>query len=76
MRPLAIVEPANPESIVNAMTRFMAMFDAVRDGKPAPFPAEIPDDPRALGAHQGRRLLLARKRPFHLHSLSVRLAVA
>jgi reductive dehalogenase len=51
MRPLAFVDHANPESIVNAMTRYMAMFDAVRDGKPAPLKAEIPDDPRKRSEH-------------------------
>jgi hypothetical protein len=51
MRPLAFVDAARPESIVNAMTRYMAMFDAVRDGKPAPLAAEIPADPQARSEH-------------------------
>jgi len=51
MRPLAFVDTAHPESIVNAMTRYMAMFDAVRDGAPAPLPAEIPTDPQARSEH-------------------------
>lgn len=51
MRPLAFVDAAHPESIVNAMTRYMAMFDAVRDGKPAPLAAEIPADPQARSEH-------------------------
>lgn len=51
MRPLAFDDPANPESIVNAMARYMAMLDAVRDGKPAPLAAEIPAEPRARSEH-------------------------
>jgi reductive dehalogenase len=51
MRPLAFVDAAHPESIVNAMTRYMAMFDAVRDGRSAPLAAEIPADPRARSEH-------------------------
>ena len=40
---LAYRDDANPQSLVNAMRPFMAMFDAIRDGKPGPL-AEIPDD--------------------------------
>lgn len=51
MRSLSFVDGANPESLVNAMTRYMGMLDAVRDGKPAPLKAEIPDDPRERANH-------------------------
>jgi reductive dehalogenase len=51
MRALSFDDPANPESIVNAMARYMAMLDAVRDGKPAPLAAEIPEDPRERANH-------------------------
>jgi reductive dehalogenase len=50
MRSLAFDDP-NPESIVNAMARYMAMLDAVRDGRPAPLPAEIPADPQERSNH-------------------------
>jgi hypothetical protein len=51
MRPLAFVDEANPESLVNAMTRYMGMLDAVRDGKPSPLQAEIPADPQERANH-------------------------
>ncbi len=51
MRPVAFADAANPESIVNAMARYMAMLDAVRDGKPAPLAAQIPEDPRERANH-------------------------
>jgi reductive dehalogenase len=51
MRPLAFADAAHPESIVNAMARYMAMLDAVRDGRPAALAAEIPDDPRERANH-------------------------
>jgi len=51
MRPLAFADAANPDSIVNAMARYMAILDAVRDGRPAPLAAEIPDAPQARTDH-------------------------
>jgi reductive dehalogenase len=51
MQALAFDDATRPESIVNAMTRYMAMLDAVRDGKPAPLAAEIPDDPQERSNH-------------------------
>lgn len=51
MRPLAFDDPASPESIVHAMARYMAMLDAVRDGRPAPLAAEIPGEPQARTHH-------------------------
>jgi reductive dehalogenase len=43
MRALSF-EHADPESLVHAMARYMAMFDLVRDGPLQAEPAEIPDD--------------------------------
>jgi reductive dehalogenase len=51
MRALQFVDAARPESIVNAMTRYMGVFDAVRDGQVAPLPAEIPEDPAERSRH-------------------------
>ncbi len=51
MRALAFDDPANPESIVHAMARYMAMLDAVRDGTAAALPAEIPADPQERSNH-------------------------
>lgn len=51
MRPLSFVDEANPESLVNAMTRYMGMLDAVREGKTAPLRAEIPEDPQERSNH-------------------------
>lgn len=41
--PLLYDQPEDPESLVNAMSRFSAMFDAIRDG-PLNTMAEIPED--------------------------------
>jgi reductive dehalogenase len=51
MQPLSFTDPARPESLVNAMARFIGMFDVVRDGPVAQQPAEIPDDPVARARH-------------------------
>ncbi|HEX6318519.1 MAG TPA: hypothetical protein VFZ84_06565, partial [Burkholderiales bacterium] len=51
MRPLSFVDEANPESLVNAMTRYMGMLDAVREGRTAPLKAEIPEDPQERSNH-------------------------
>ncbi len=44
-------DEANPESLANAMARYIGMFDVVRDGAVAPLPAEIPDDPKERSNH-------------------------
>ncbi|UCE31634.1 MAG: NAD-binding oxidoreductase, partial [Burkholderiales bacterium] len=44
MQPLRFEDRARPESLVNAMARYIGMFDVVRDGTVARHPAEIPDD--------------------------------
>jgi reductive dehalogenase len=51
MRALSFVDAANPESLVNAMARYMGMLDAVRDGRHAPLKAEIPDDLQERSNH-------------------------
>jgi ferredoxin-NADP reductase/ferredoxin len=51
MQALSFIEPGNPESLVNAMTRHMGMLDAVRDGRPAALRAEIPEDPEERARH-------------------------
>ena len=51
MQPLSFVDAARPESLVNAMTRYMGMLDAVRDGRSAPLRAEIPEDPQERANH-------------------------
>jgi reductive dehalogenase len=43
MQALPFDDP-NPESLVHAMTRYMGMFDLVRDGSVNPAPAELPPD--------------------------------
>jgi hypothetical protein len=50
MRPLSFVDP-NPESLTNAMRRYIGMFDAVRDGAIGTQRAEIPDDPQERTNH-------------------------
>ena len=44
MEPLSFVDEENPESLTNAMARFIGMFDTIRDGTVAKLKAEIPDD--------------------------------
>ena len=51
MAPVSFDEPDNPESLVNAMTRYIGMFDVVRDGAVTPIAAEIPDDPQERSNH-------------------------
>jgi reductive dehalogenase len=51
MAPVSFDDPHNPESLVNAMTRYIGMFDVVRDGAVTPIPAEIPDDPQERSDH-------------------------
>lgn len=51
MQPLSFVDEDNPESLSNAMARFIGMFDAIRDGVVAKLPAEIPDDPLERSHH-------------------------
>ena len=51
MAPVSFDEPHNPESLVNAMTRYIGMFDVVRDGAVTPIAAEIPDDPQERANH-------------------------
>ncbi|MEZ5665067.1 MAG: 4Fe-4S dicluster domain-containing protein [Burkholderiaceae bacterium] len=41
----------DPESLVNAMSRFAAMFDLVRDGPVNPLTGEIPDSPLERAQH-------------------------
>lgn len=51
MHPVSFIDEANPESLTNAMSRYIGMFDVVRDGAVAPLPAEITDDPRERSEH-------------------------
>ncbi|VAW15304.1 Flavodoxin reductases (ferredoxin-NADPH reductases) family 1; Vanillate O-demethylase oxidoreductase, partial [hydrothermal vent metagenome] len=51
MVPVPFRDDARPESLTNAMARFIGMFDTIRDGKPADLPAEIPDDPVERANH-------------------------
>jgi reductive dehalogenase len=51
MEPLSFVDEANPESLTNAMARFIGMFDTIRDGTVAKLKAEIPDDPLERANH-------------------------
>lgn len=51
MRSVSFVDEARPESLVNAMARFIGMFDAIRDGAVGPVPAEIPEDPLERANH-------------------------
>lgn len=51
VQPLSFVDAERPESLVNAMTRYMGMLDAVREGKPAALKAEIPGDPQERANH-------------------------
>jgi len=51
MRALSFVDEAHPESLVNAMARYMGMLDAVRDGRHAPLKAEVPEDPQERSNH-------------------------
>jgi reductive dehalogenase len=51
MRPLSFVDEGSPESLTNAMTRYIGMFDVVRDGTVTPLPAEIPADPLERSHH-------------------------
>ena len=43
-QPVSYLDEKSPESLTNAMARYIGMFDVVRDGAVAPLPAEIPDD--------------------------------
>ena len=49
--PVSYHDATNPESLTNAMARYIGMFDVVRDGQVAPLPAEIPDDPLERSNH-------------------------
>lgn len=51
MVPVAYVDEDNPESLTNAMTRYIGMFDVVRDGAVTSEAAEIPDDPQERSNH-------------------------
>lgn len=51
MRPVSYVDKATPESLTNAMTRYIGMFDIVRDGAVTAIPAEIPSDPIERSNH-------------------------
>jgi reductive dehalogenase len=51
MEAVPYTDPGNPESLVNAMTRYIGMFDVVRDGAVTPLKAEIPDDPQERSNH-------------------------
>jgi reductive dehalogenase len=51
MKAVSFVDTDNPESLVNAMTRYIGMFDVVRDGAVTPLKAEIPDDPQERSNH-------------------------
>jgi len=51
MEPVPFRDDARPESLANAMARFIGMFDTIRDGKPAGLRAEIPDDPTERANH-------------------------
>ena len=42
---------SDPENLINAMARFMGMFDTVRDGALSHGPADIPESPEARSAH-------------------------
>ncbi len=44
MSALSFEDRDRPASLVNAMARYIGMFDVVRDGPVAPLPAEIPAD--------------------------------
>jgi hypothetical protein len=57
MRPLSFVDP-NPESLTNAMRRYIGMFDAVRDGAIGTQKAEIPGDPQERTNHLKSRGVL------------------
>lgn len=51
MQPLSFADETNPESLSNAMARFIGMFDTIRDGAVAKLKAEIPDDPVERSDH-------------------------
>ncbi|ARQ02612.1 2Fe-2S iron-sulfur cluster-binding protein [Pseudorhodoplanes sinuspersici] len=51
MQAVSFVEAGNPESLVNAMTRYIGMFDVVRDGSVTALKSEIPDDPQERSNH-------------------------
>ncbi|MGE3993437.1 2Fe-2S iron-sulfur cluster-binding protein [Pseudorhodoplanes sp.] len=51
MRPVSYADEANPESLTNAMTRYIGMLDVVRDGAVTPLKAEIPDDAAERSNH-------------------------
>jgi reductive dehalogenase len=51
MQPVPFIDDNNPESLTNAMTRYIGMFDVVRDGAVTPLPAEIPGDPQERSNH-------------------------
>ena len=51
MQPVSFIDERNPHSLTNAMTRYIGMFDVVRDGAVTPHEAEIPDDPRERSEH-------------------------
>lgn len=51
MRPVSYVDETNPESLTNAMTRYIGMMDIVRDGAVTPLKAEIPDDTDERSTH-------------------------
>jgi reductive dehalogenase len=49
--PVSYADEANPESLANAMARYIGMFDVVRDGAIAPLPADIPAEPVERSNH-------------------------
>ena len=51
MQPVSFIDERNPQSLTNAMTRYIGMFDVVRDGAVTPLSAEIPADPRERSEH-------------------------
>lgn len=50
MRALSFDDP-NPESLNHAMTRYIGMFDLVRDGTVNPLVGEVPEDPQERANH-------------------------
>lgn len=51
MKPVSYVDEVEPESLTNAMTRYIGMLDVVRDGTVTPAKAEMPDDPQERSDH-------------------------
>jgi reductive dehalogenase len=51
MRPVSYADADQPESLVNAMGRYIGMLDVVRDGTATALKAEIPDDGQERSDH-------------------------